>query len=186
MRRRFLQYGSRSTPIASSTASSSGDAGKSHQLIAFHRSLDQLARVQVPHPWFIHFYLISVSASLFWASQYLTHGSAVTSLLRFDQSSRERSMSAKQIYLTWFLMLVQGLRRLYECMVFMKRSSSQMWVGHWVLGIVFYLSMSMAVWSEGGGKKVVLFISGSVLMYLQLFSRLRARIGVFGEFEHRV
>ncbi|KAK4996194.1 hypothetical protein LTR66_004139 [Elasticomyces elasticus] len=46
-------------------------------------------------------------------------------------------------------MLAQGSRRLYECIVLSKPSSSQMWVGHWLLGILFYLAINIATFMEG-------------------------------------
>ena len=63
-------------------------------------------------------------------------------------------MSTNKTALVWALMLIQGIRRLFECVVFAKRSSSQMWVGHWILGLVFYACMSVAVWVEGSRKSI--------------------------------
>lgn len=66
-------------------------------------------------------------------------------------------MSLDQVTITWSLMLLQGLRRLYECMYFTKPSSAQMWVGHWAFGVWFYISVNIAVWVEGIRKfKVIL------------------------------
>ena len=58
-------------------------------------------------------------------------------------------MSLYQVILTWSMMSIQGCRRLYESLVFGKQSSSRMWIGHWAMGILFYLAMSVAVWIEG-------------------------------------
>ncbi|KAF2767055.1 hypothetical protein EJ03DRAFT_329472 [Teratosphaeria nubilosa] len=59
-------------------------------------------------------------------------------------------MSARQAVVLWGLMLVQGGRRLWECLAFAPAASkSRMWVGHWVLGVAFYVGTSMAVWVEG-------------------------------------
>ena len=60
-------------------------------------------------------------------------------------------MSMEQIELTWALMGIQGLRRQLESSVLAKPSTSKMWIGHYILGIVFYLAMSIAVWIEGAG-----------------------------------
>ena len=58
-------------------------------------------------------------------------------------------MTLHQVVVVWAVMLAQGCRRLYESLVFGKPSSAQMWIGHWALGIWFYLTMSVAVWIEG-------------------------------------
>lgn len=48
-------------------------------------------------------------------------------------------------------MLIQGVRRLNECLSFSKPSSSKMWFVHWFAGIGFYLAVTVAVWIEGTG-----------------------------------
>lgn len=63
----------------------------------------------------------------------------------------EKSMSKEQVILTWLLMTVQGGRRLSESIYLGKLSSSKMWFVHWILGILFYCAMSVAVWIEGAG-----------------------------------
>lgn len=61
-------------------------------------------------------------------------------------------MSVHQVVTCWVLMMIQGCRRLYECLVFSKPSSSQMWFVHWLLGVAFYLAATIAIWIEGTGK----------------------------------
>jgi len=62
-------------------------------------------------------------------------------------------MTLQQVMVAWALMLVQGARRLYECLAFTKpSSSSQMWIGHWAVGVWFYATVSVAVWIEGSRK----------------------------------
>lgn len=60
-------------------------------------------------------------------------------------------MSVSQVMVCWALMMVQGVRRLRECLVFSKPSSSRMWFVHWLLGIAFYLATGIAIWIEGTG-----------------------------------
>lgn len=48
-------------------------------------------------------------------------------------------------------MLIQGARRLYECKAFAKPSASRMWFVHWLVGLAFYLAVSVALWIEGAG-----------------------------------
>jgi 3-oxo-5-alpha-steroid 4-dehydrogenase 3 len=49
------------------------------------------------------------------------------------------------------MMFLQGARRVFEHATIIKPSKSSMWVVHWVLGLFFYLSISVAVWVEGSG-----------------------------------
>ncbi|KAK3713034.1 hypothetical protein LTR37_008719 [Vermiconidia calcicola] len=67
-------------------------------------------------------------------------------------------MSFEQIKITWIMMLVQGGRRLYECLTLTEgeeenfgsnRPASMMFAGHWVLGMLFYSALSVAFWIEG-------------------------------------
>lgn len=104
---------------------------------------------QVPHEWFLHFYVVSVLASCFWLFQYLIDGSFLSQITSGANVDPRASMKFSQVCLAWFLMLAQGSRRLYECVTFGKKSSSQMWVGHYVVGILYYLFISAAVWIEG-------------------------------------
>lgn len=60
-------------------------------------------------------------------------------------------MSVHQVMICWTLMAAQGARRVYECFVFSKPSSSKMWFVHWLLGIAFYLATGIAIWIEGTG-----------------------------------
>lgn len=59
------------------------------------------------------------------------------------------SMSVNRAILCSVVMTIQGARRLYECLTLGKPSQSKMWFVHWVLGLVYYLAMPMAVWIEG-------------------------------------
>jgi len=111
--------------------------------------LDHFASYRVPHGWFIHFYFLSVGLSILWAHQIWMRRPAFEFLAAHSGVKLENSMSANRAALGWCFMLVQGLRRLVECVLFAKRSSSQMWIGHWVLGLLFYAFMSISVWIEG-------------------------------------
>lgn len=61
-------------------------------------------------------------------------------------------MTLCQVQLVWLMMMGQGVRRLYESIVFAKPSTSTMWIAHYIIGISFYLVTSVAVWIEGIGK----------------------------------
>ncbi|KAI1460744.1 hypothetical protein F4805DRAFT_374509 [Annulohypoxylon moriforme] len=107
---------------------------------------------KVPHSWFIHFYIISITCSAFWAVQFLQHGSILDSISKNQASSERSSMTINQVILAWFLMSLQGARRLYEYLAVLRPSSSKMWVIHWLLGAAFYFCTNISVWIEGSSS----------------------------------
>lgn len=58
-------------------------------------------------------------------------------------------MSIPQVHLTWLLLLLQSIRRLAECVLFSRPTNARMWLGHWAMGLLFYLGIGIAVWLEG-------------------------------------
>ncbi|KAL4896660.1 hypothetical protein BDV59DRAFT_171168 [Aspergillus ambiguus] len=144
LRLRFVPYGARGTTAAAESGSSPAPSPVA-------RGLDFLATLRVPHSYFTHFYIASVLSSVFWALLLILHTpsfQAIASRIHPDRLHAP-SMSIHQVMLCWFLMLVQGLRRLSECFLFAKPSSSRMWFGHWLVGIAFYVAISVAIWIEG-------------------------------------
>ncbi|KAI5236851.1 hypothetical protein E4T42_09347 [Aureobasidium subglaciale] len=133
LRTRFLAYGSRQNGQQPSKLSAN--------------PLDALATLQVPHGWFGSFYVVSTLCSFIWFSQILLDQSLWRNLAVL--TTFNKSMTLDQVIVTWVLMLLQGVRRLYESLEFTKPSSARMWIGHWALGMWFYASMSVAVWIEG-------------------------------------
>ncbi|KAI0016701.1 hypothetical protein F4780DRAFT_758372 [Xylariomycetidae sp. FL0641] len=104
----------------------------------------------VPHSWFIHFYIVSLSCSIFWAMQYVYHGRILDYIARNEaRRSSSSAMTNGQVVIVWSLMCMQGGRRLYECLTVLRPSSSKMWIAHWLLGNAFYLCTSIAIWIEG-------------------------------------
>ncbi|KXJ97523.1 hypothetical protein Micbo1qcDRAFT_8379 [Microdochium bolleyi] len=141
-------------PSVSKTSTTS-DASE-NRLVSF---LDWVTSVgKVPHSWFTHFYILSVACSAFWGVQFVTKGRLLYFLASHVDSSAP-SMTATQVVLTWFLMSLQGGRRLYESWFVMRSSSSRMWFIHWALGLAFYFFTSIAVWAEG--SHAILSASGS-------------------------
>ena len=126
--------------------------------------LDHVAGYTVPHRWFIHFYALSVILSAFWAHQIWSQGLLFQFVALNASIGPNDSMSADKVALVWTLMLIQGVRRLFECVVFAKRSSSQMWVGHWILGLAFYACMSVAVWIEGSRTSICFTVMSNGLI----------------------
>lgn len=46
-------------------------------------------------------------------------------------------------------MLLQGARRMLESNAYTSTSKSRMWFAHWLLGLLFYLNINVAIWIEG-------------------------------------
>jgi 3-oxo-5-alpha-steroid 4-dehydrogenase 3 len=93
-----------------------------------------------------------VLSSIFWALQLLFHGAAFQAIAtRVGPEHLHQAISINQVMLCWGLMLIQGLRRLHECLSFSKPSTSEMWFVHWLAGIAFYLAVVVAIWIEGAG-----------------------------------
>ncbi|KAL4927955.1 putative 3-oxo-5-alpha-steroid 4-dehydrogenase [Aspergillus undulatus] len=166
LRSRFIPYGARATltaAVESETSSASTPASESKSTSASSssapvasspvtRALDYVATLRVPHSYFTQFYVISVLSSIFWAVQLLSHGRAFQAIAtRIRPDHLQHAISINQVMLCWGLMLIQGVRRLHECLSFSKHSSSKMWFVHWLAGLGFYLAVAVAVWIEGAG-----------------------------------
>ncbi|KAF5248409.1 hypothetical protein FANTH_5944 [Fusarium anthophilum] len=148
VRRAMMDYGPRRPKDGKSKSKKEYDEKQSFAgLRPFLKDLTEYG--QVPHSWFMHFYITSVSLSGFWAWQYLTRGSVLRSIATWQDRAGRSSMSLEQIYIAWLLMALQGSRRLYESLFVFKPGSSPMWFIHWALGVAFYAVISLAVWIEG-------------------------------------
>lgn len=156
LRSRFIAYGPRAIPTIRAEKHErpeDGDTPNASVTRTFSWFLDTLAALRVPHGYFLHFYIVSVASLGFWMTQLLTKGVAFRFICSIGEPDRlGRSMTTNQIALTWFLMMLQSMRRLFETSFLAKPSTSKMWFVHWLLGMLFYLSMSIAIWIEGAGK----------------------------------
>ncbi|KAF1938537.1 hypothetical protein EJ02DRAFT_457799 [Clathrospora elynae] len=130
LRARFLAYGSRATALHS------GKELPTQSKSAATQFLDYAAALQVPHNYFTHFYITSVACSLFWGWQ-----------LRLWDAGGSQS-------LVWALMLLQGVRRMLESYAYTSTSKSRMWFAHWVLGLLFYVTINVAIWVETPGGQL--------------------------------
>jgi len=158
---RFIRYGSRSATFVSTQkpiAVTQQESGPSLNSGLVDRAMAFLAKLQVPHAWFLHFYVVSIVSSIFWGIQLVTHSSLLQAISVQESRPPSRAMSFDQVRLTWLLMLVQGMRRLYECVLVSKPSKSSMWFAHWLIGIAFYLAIGVAVWIEGVGMSICVVI----------------------------
>lgn len=142
----LADYGARK---AGSPTTKKQDTGALVTLVAALTS-----RGQVPHSWFTAFYTLSVCLSLFWAWQFLGSGVVLRGIA--ERQTGLPSASLGQTAAVWGMVLVQAGRRVYEHAAVMKPSRSTMWWVHWVLGLGFYLFLSVAVWMEGSGKRRLL------------------------------
>lgn len=91
-------------------------------------------------------------SSIFWVEQYATDGALLKLIASKAADHRTATVSVGRVLVAWLLMLAQGSRRLYESIVLSRPSSSKMWVTHWLLGLLFYGAMSIAVWVEGAAS----------------------------------
>lgn len=145
----LTQYGARSA--ATGTADGKGGEEARDGLLA--KVVGWATSVgKVPHSWFKHFYILSLSCSVFWAVQFLSRGTILDVIARNQASREPASMSIDQVILMWFLMGLQGARRLYEYMFVLRPSYSKMWIIHWLLGMAFYSFTSVSVWVEGSSS----------------------------------
>ncbi len=139
--RKLASYGPRTIP-ASKNYSTVTTLNNSN-------ALDKLAGLQVPHTFFTHFYVVSVASSAFWGCQIASNQAFLRPLLAQYAGHTQGAMSMNRIALTWALMALQGLRRLYESITLLKPSTTKMSVASYALGTSFYLAMGIAVWAEG-------------------------------------
>ncbi|OCK95046.1 uncharacterized protein K441DRAFT_676956 [Cenococcum geophilum 1.58] len=170
LRTRFLAYGSRATSPSKQTPKQTPKPTSPQPSNRFIQLLDHLTTYRVPHSYFTHFYILSILCSILWLHQLRTRGPAFQQLAQLTSTpstsripngfaARSRaaaaappetpSMTVAQVYLVCSLMLLQGLRRLAESCFYTSDSKSQMWIGHYALGVLFYSTVNIAVWIEG-------------------------------------
>lgn len=159
-RKLLLNYG----PRRAHAAVAAGDAsqrqrnrgeqrgGEEYAVLMAVRKLTSLG--QIPHSWFFTYYAVYLACAYLWAVQYYQQGdNQLRSLARWQVQATTGSptMAGGQVVIVWCMMLLQAGRRLYECFAVMKPSRSTMWFIHWVMGLGFYLGVSVAIWIEGSG-----------------------------------
>lgn len=154
MKSRFIIYGARATPLSNATDKKPRNSIENGSRVSLNTWLDLVANLQVPHTWFLHFYVASLLSSTFWAYQILTGGFFFKLIAENERSASadpKPSMSVDQLALVWSLMTLQAVRRLWESIMMAKPSASKIFLGHWLLGLIFYLGMGIAIWIEGAG-----------------------------------
>jgi 3-oxo-5-alpha-steroid 4-dehydrogenase 3 / polyprenol reductase len=162
---RFLAYGARSSS-KSITPHPNERLAKQRGGTVGIQVLDYLATFTVPHSWFTHFYVLSVACSLTILSVFYYHVYNRHEAILTDANTGTAALCSH-------LMLIQGSRRLCECLYFTQdrtspsniatqpsktaskprdqtgqRASSRMWVGHYAIGMAFYVLTNLAIWIE--------------------------------------
>ena len=106
--------------------------------------IELLANVTVPKAWFWHYYIISVTLSILSGWQLLE-----CSYVGQYCSIKLLETGDPTTVVAWGMMLVQGSRRLYECLRVQKASNARMWIGHYLVGCTFYIMMCATIFAEG-------------------------------------
>ncbi|KAG9239235.1 3-oxo-5-alpha-steroid 4-dehydrogenase-like protein [Amylocarpus encephaloides] len=138
-RKNIMNYGSRGVNEVTTSPA---------QQTSLDSLIEWIAAFRIPHSWFTHYYVLSVLSSLFWAYQIVMQGSVFRLLTSYSSRGLEDSMSREQVFLVWGMMMAQGVRRLYESVVFAKSSNAKMWIGLWILGLAYYYFIGVAIWVE--------------------------------------
>ncbi|ETI27690.1 hypothetical protein G647_00139 [Cladophialophora carrionii CBS 160.54] len=137
---RFLAYGARARRQTIHRRGKRGTAGKSQQSVGT-QLLDHLATCTVPHSWFTHFYVLSLVCSLTTLSTFCYYE-------YYHQATIKQNPDLVTAAFCAHLMLLQGLRRLLECVYVTQNGTSRMWVGHYTIGMAFYIVTNVAIWIE--------------------------------------
>ena len=140
LRSRFLSYGAR-------TASSEAKDGSPSEPVPT-TALDNLAASQVQHSSFKDFYLVSILCSGFWLLQETQESTRAIDYVHSVASANYPSTYTPiaNSFLCLLLLLAQAFRRYDECTNTNNApSTSTMWVGHYYLGILFYITTNVAI-----------------------------------------
>jgi 3-oxo-5-alpha-steroid 4-dehydrogenase 3 / polyprenol reductase len=105
-----------------------------------------LSTFTLPKNWFWHYYLVSVTCSVFCAVQYFMCSTSNKCMFKCLSNVGGTTV------VLWMMMFVQGCRRLYESVYVQKKSGARMLLGHYLVGCSFYVMMNMAVFVEGSRR----------------------------------
>ncbi|XP_071787043.1 polyprenal reductase-like [Asterias amurensis] len=130
--------------------------GKPSKKQTWQSKLDKV--LDVPKRWFIHFYIVSVICNSFLLFNLISvvfyNGEMpgwYLDVLRFLTNYPLQNPKASQlsIIIVIALLLIQGVRRLYECLVISSYSNSTIHISHYILGLLFYAFAGINVVAEG-------------------------------------
>lgn len=130
LRDRFLDYGARGSVQAPRQQVAGSAKDVNNKLV---QSLDYVATWQVSHSYFLLFYVVSTGLSILWLC---------------NVYAREPAFKVKSWKATYAigLMTMHSVRRLYESLcVAVPNPKSTMWIGHFAVGLAFYLLIHVAI-----------------------------------------
>ncbi|KIW16165.1 hypothetical protein PV08_06216 [Exophiala spinifera] len=185
LKNRFLSYGARDSggghgQVQEAGIHGNGTTGSRSRLSSLSllpsQVLDHVMSWKVPHSWFIHFYILSVvlstttiiAASLRSNDPQHALSSRTMNMNANIENMEDMTTSAPSYLFCSILMLIQGSRRLLECMNKNKKkdedkdktttnttsrpATSQMWIGHYAIGLAFYFFTNLGIFVEGVAK----------------------------------
>lgn len=141
LRDRFLEYGARSNQGGVLDASTTRSRPSNVWGSPIIRVLDHLASWRVSHSYFLIFYVASSILSVYWL--YNTYS---------DESLFKTRCIGPEYAL--FLITLHSFRRLYEnTFIVVPNAKSTMWMGHFVIGLMFYMFVHIAIIAEYTGTE---------------------------------
>lgn len=173
---RFLAYGARQDH---KRVDEDRNALNQRKRSSITEILDYTTTFTVPHSWFTHFYVVSTCSALFWttvlSTDLIRDSSTVWSHYKDNITHTPNYWHYKARGCVLF-MLLHSVRRLYECVYIAKPSRSRMWIGHYLVGIAFYLVTNVAIWVDTGRfDRLFVFILTS--LHASLFIHLSVLSG---------
>jgi 3-oxo-5-alpha-steroid 4-dehydrogenase 3 len=145
-----LTYGARalSTPALENNSAAATDYRD-----GIARFLDFVASITVPHSWFIHFYVFAGLLTTFCAYEISTQHLGLFEVVTQSVNVQGEAMTKTQTLVVSGLFLFHVYRRFVE-QICAPKSSSRMSFLHWIMGLLFYLFMSVAIWIEGSASEI--------------------------------
>ncbi|ORX89411.1 hypothetical protein K493DRAFT_318706 [Basidiobolus meristosporus CBS 931.73] len=129
--------------------------------------------------------LLELTGWLCWAKR----GLLLSLLYTWDTPTEVDYLGSAEIALyALVLTQLQLARRTYEVFFVEKPSEAKMHLGHYLVGLCFYLAVSLSVWLEAAGNLGLYSTAGPKLSVAQLFTRpvpLLCGTVLFGYFSYR-
>ncbi|KAK9763351.1 hypothetical protein K7432_010050 [Basidiobolus ranarum] len=157
--------------------------------------IDTLRSIQVPKRWFQHFYIFGFIWNLWLILEFISWLSfskkwfLLNILPKLDTPVEvEFSGSPERALYALLLTQVQLTRRSYEVLFVEKPSTATMHLGHYLVGLCFYLAISLSVWLEAAGNLGVYSTSVPQLSWNPSFIEVMIMLlstMIFGYFSYR-
>lgn len=147
-RDRFLDYGARNNGPPQSPDLKRDSTVRPHSTIS--RLLDHAATLQVSHSYFTAFYAVSAMLCIGWLLDLAFDGPVRPALSRIG-----KTVSPADPVLWWkpalslSFLLIHSTRRAFESLfVSVPNTKSKMWVGHFAVGLLFFLVLPLAILAD--------------------------------------